>query len=104
MNGTVVRLVPKLEPLSKNTRAGVAEPTQSEHAIAACQLALDTLQGYAKSGEATPNKVIVMLASDNADGTSNIAYVTANLAHFAMLGMIDTIKDEIMQSRRYGDG
>lgn len=102
--GTVMRLVPKSEPSSKNTRAEAHEPSRAEHALAACQLAIDTLNGYVKSGEAVPNKVIIMLASDAPDGTSNISYVTANLAHFALLGMIDTVKDEILQSRRYGDG
>lgn len=103
MTGTVMRLVPKLEPKSKNTRAEAPDASRADNAVAACQLALDTLKGYQKTGEAVPNKVIIMLASDSPDGTSNISYVTANLAHFALLGMIDTVKDEIMQSRRYGD-
>lgn len=95
---TIIRLVPKNEP--DDAPVGEGGSKQVANAIEACQLALDTLQGYTKTREAAPNKVIIMLCSDDVDGSARIEYVTANLGHFAMVGMIETVKDEIQQARR----
>lgn len=84
----VMKLVPKI-------RAD-REGDTSEHALGAVKLALETLERYLATGEASPNRVIIMMSSDLDDGTQRSEYITANIGRYVALGMIETIKHEML--------
>lgn len=80
----VVRLVPKV--------ALNEEPTAVENALAAMQLGVETIAEYVRTEQREPRHVVIMMSSVNPDGTVHAEYITANLGRYAAVGLIETIK------------
>lgn len=95
MSGKVVQLVPKVKASGKGT---ISEKDLLANAFSALDLATETLKKYHDSGEARPNRVIVIMCSDLPDGDVRTEFITGNAGRLASIGLMETVKHDMLSS------